>query len=182
MANEIQDPFSWCHDRIFSLLEAHEPFIGMFKPKNIIRWDAGRNDPQKDGVTTSDFPWVTLRDTNFRGIQQTSSTHQWDQTYDLMITTNNWHARRINYLKYTAWQALMYWKSRANLVPYDNPGTAFVRPNIITHVVVSSGQQGQASSVSVGEKPQIPEGWSALFQVDVRLNFETRDLLPPITG
>ena len=47
MANEIKDPFSWCYDRIFSLLEAHEPFHSMFKPKNVIRWDGGRNDPQK---------------------------------------------------------------------------------------------------------------------------------------
>lgn len=180
MANEIQDPFSWCYDRIFNLLEEHQPFVSLFKPKNIIRWDDGRNDPQKDGVTTSDFPWVTLRDTNFSGLQITSSGHQWNQTYDLMITTNNWHIRRINNLKYRAWQALMYWKHRANAVPYTQEN--FLRSNLITHVVVSSGQQGQASNVSVGEKKQLPEGWSALFQVDVRLNFETRDLLPPITG
>ena len=180
MADEIQDPFSWSYDRLFNLLESHEPFYSMFKKGNVIRWDDGKNNPQKDGVTTSDYPWVTLRDTNFNGIQQTSSTHMWNQTYDLMVTTNNWHIRRINNLKFRAWQALMYWKQRVNLAPYTQEN--YVRPNLITHVVVSSGQQGQAQNVSIGEKPQIPEGWSALFQVDVRLHFETRDLLPPLTG
>lgn len=174
----IENPLSWLYTQFFNLLVDYKPFASQFKPGNLIRYDDARRKAHKQSQGNSDLPSCTLQPARFIADEVTSSTSKFIVSYQLMLATDDWQIEPVMNVTFEGIIAVMYWKDRINFPGYTQRG--YKRPNLVTDVSITDGQQGQAQNISIGERPQVLDGWSSLFQIDVRLHFETRDILPPL--
>lgn len=170
MATDLtsEDPISWTYSRLFFLLEDHKPFVSLFKPGNIIRFDSDRITPRKPSHSTSDLPEVTLEPSSVVPIHATSSTTEIDLGFQLMLKTDDWRVELVGKVTWHAIIAMFLWKKKMNQ-PQDYR---------ITNLWIPQGQVGQAQFLTSGDKRQVLEGWSTMFQVNAKLIFNTKDILP----
>ena len=171
-----ETPLSKLYSAFYALLLHHEPFASQFKPGNFIRFDDKSLNPKKQAVGVADLPMCTLYPASVRADEVTSSTSVFLVGYQLVFNTKDFRQERVNDITWHGVIAIMQWKRLINTVDFGF-GT---EQRVVTDVDIPDGQQGKADNLVIGDRSPLIEGWDTLFQINIRMHFNTADILPDI--
>ena len=165
-----QDPFTAVYCALWDMLEAHEGFTGLVRVANRIKYLGPRLAPEKDTVTNSDLPEVTIRPVEGHTDYTTGQTIV-VFPFDIEASTGN---QRLDTLGAggiegaifpVLWEilrAVMGWEQ--SIVALRHGGRRFV-----------SMARAIGMAYTIDDKNKAPGmvGWSGAWRYEVYLTFDT---------
>jgi hypothetical protein len=167
----MSDPFTLVYNALDSLLWASSEVRSLVRPGNRLSFNSTKTlNPIKDEVSESDLPEMILEITSLTGnLFATSSSSEVTRQFQVLLSTGNMQATQMLLpLEFAVFAAMANWKSVLLALRWIDPDRAFVtRANLV------SAECG----IRDIEKNRGLTGWSAIWTVDIRMDFKTSDLI-----
>lgn len=162
------NPFSMVYTTLWDMLLSHPVFVRDVKDGNRIRFDILNNrDPLKENVAASDLPEVALTvDTLSMNLNNTSSTSMVLRQYQWLVSTGDYrYTELLARIEWYIFIGMLAWRTK--LTGLEWKGQHFCkRANVV------SGRSG----ISNPQQNRQVQGWSAAWQVEIEMHFNTSDL------
>lgn len=163
------DPFSLVFNALWELAEGSSVLTSLVKPGNRPHLDDDRYTAGvKNEVNTADLPELILLPVSANGnIRNTSSSTMITRQYTWVISTGDSRPNfRLHPVEFALYAEMANWPLVINALLWN--GYKFAT---MTNVV--NAEQGESDP----ERNRGIKGWSALWTIEVRMDFRTADLL-----
>lgn len=173
MADITTDPFSAVYEELWSLLEDSEEFGRRVAEGNRIKYiKDGDNtrDPEKDQMSTADFPEVRLVPAGiFPHLQRTSNSSSIVARYAIEIRSGDKRLNEAHFpVIWAVYRAMAPWAARLRELTW-NDGDVFINLARPVGDVIEDMERG-------GDVSRGIEGWFAIWTVEVSMWFQTSAL------
>lgn len=164
------DPFSMVYSALWQMADETPELTSLVKMRNRIRYDTLDRNPEKRAYSDADCPELALHTAGLTGNLWASSTSSIIQRqYSWILITGDLRiTERLMPVEWALFVAMHRWKEVLGALRWENK--PFVhRMNMINI------QEGVLRPV---ENMDAPRGWSAVWNIVVDFNFDTKDLYP----
>lgn len=162
------NPFSLVYLKLWDMLETSSMVTNLVRVGNRQKFDS--NYGPKPVTIDVDKPELILQPESFiADLKATSSTTDITKDYTLFISTGNWDLDKyFNSLSWELIRAVLQWDTQLVALKWNEK--SFVREMALTEAEEGTEQD---------EESRQPQGWAAVWRIQVMMQFLTTDLRLP---